>query len=907
MSQYFQKQGRALLGNGYLIIPIKPGHKRPALSSWQHARLGAADLSSFPGHGVGVLCGQGAHPIAAIDIDTTNAALAEKFANWCLDNLGVTCERVGNAPKVLLVYRAECEGWGKAISAAYSQCWVQGPRGLWYSEGWREVEEKGKTKVEHTGQIHRVEVLGNGQQFVAYHIHPDTNQPYEWTDLLGGIEYVRADDLPILTESQVRQALAKFEELAKSLGLQAFPVATSTSAPKAPKERTPADDEDFFGRVNEAALQSLGSWVPVLFPSAREYGEGYRVSSIDLQRDLEEDLSIVPDGIVDFGVADMGDERKGKRTPIDLVLEWAPVQFDDPLDAPIRPFEAAIWLCDQMTVSKEDLGFGLRRQREKQAERQAKRLSFDALAEKVEACDDSIALLDEVAKIARDVILDTPALHTEVAALLKSRYKEITGLTLQTADLTKALREPKPPTVKARRPLTEFGNAERMLDKYGNGLMYVPELDTWYVWTGVYWRPSPTVELEHLAKETVKALANEVGEHPEPAEFFKWCATSQQAKMVRNMVTLAQSDPRVYVPVAELDKHTRYIGAQNGIVDLHTGELLPPDPEMRITQTVACAYDPEATAPLWEQTVSEVFNDDKDLVEFFQRLIGYSISGDPIESVMVIPYGNGANGKSTLLGTIRDLFGGYAKAAEASSFVSDGKGSGGAGGAREDLLRLKGARFVYVNEPDENSELREGAVKAMTGGDAVTARGLYSKRSVDFKPSWVAFMPTNHKPIIKGSDHGIWRRLMLLPFTRTFDSDPTVKKDPHRDQKLKAEAQGILNWVVKGYLAYRETGLKTVGTVLEARNNYREDMDLLAEWLNECVDVGPYHMDTTANLWSSWEQFAKNRGLLLYVKNSVQLGRRLENRFPSTRGAGGVRMRKGLRVRDGFDVVTDLV
>ena len=101
---YFQKQGRALLANGYLIVPIKPGHKRPALSNWQTSRLGASDLSAYPHHGVGILCGQGAHPVAAIDIDTTDEVLALQFSAWCHDNLGVTVERVGNAPKVLLVY-----------------------------------------------------------------------------------------------------------------------------------------------------------------------------------------------------------------------------------------------------------------------------------------------------------------------------------------------------------------------------------------------------------------------------------------------------------------------------------------------------------------------------------------------------------------------------------------------------------------------------------------------------------------------------------------------------------------------------------------------------------------------------------------------------------------------------------
>src|SRR5690606_1263030 len=115
-------------------------------------------------------------------------------------------------------------------------------------------ERRGREVLSSTGQIHRVEVLGRGQQFVAYHVHPDTGRPYEWTDLLGGLEYVRADGLPVLTEAQVRAALAAFDEMAAD-SLQAHPGGPAAgSAPAAPRERTPAEDEDFFGRVNEAAL-----------------------------------------------------------------------------------------------------------------------------------------------------------------------------------------------------------------------------------------------------------------------------------------------------------------------------------------------------------------------------------------------------------------------------------------------------------------------------------------------------------------------------------------------------------------------------------------------------------------------------------------------------------------------------
>lgn len=907
---YFPTQGRALLGNGYLIVPIKPGHKRPALASWQHARLGAGDLSSYPGHGVGVLCGQGAHPVAAIDVDTTDAQLAQRFVDWCQEHLGATCERVGAAPKILLPYRAAEAGWGKAISTAFSTAWVQGPDGRWYSEGWAEVVRSGKRMLTSTGQIHRVEVLGRGQQFVAYHVHPDTGRPYEWTDLLGGMEHVRADDLPVLTEDQVRQALLAFDAMAAELaGLQPHPTGPAAgSAPAAPKERTPADEADFFGRVNEAALDGLQAWVPALFPAAREYMGGFRVSSADLHRDLEEDLSIVPEGIVDFGVADMGDERQGKRTPIDLVLEWAPRMLDDPLDAPASPFEAALWLCEMLDVAREDLGFGLRRQRERQERLGKKRDALNQAKGKIAACEDSIELINEVAAQVGE-LADDMALRAELAGLLRQRFKELTGTLLPVADVRTAMAGGRkgPVLNRAKRQMTEFGNAERMLDHFGEGLMFVPEIAAWHTWDGKCWRNAPQVLLEHLAKETVRALADEsktIENDDERVAFFKFCAVSQRAMMVRNMVALASSDPRVVVPVSELDKHNHLLGVGNGAVDLQTGELLPPEREHWITTITPIEYSPTARAPLFEQTVRDVFHGDDEMVAFFQRVVGYSILGQPKEDVMVIPYGSGSNGKSTVLGAIRYALGEHARTANADTFLATGGAGNSAGAAREDILRLRGARFVYVGEPDEGSELREGLIKSMTGGDPMPARGLWSKVTVEVVPTWVAFMPTNHRPIVKGDDHAIWRRLLPVPFTRNFDKDDRVKKDPQRAEKLEREAAGILRWCIDGALAYQRDGLNPPAKVRAAHDEYRQDMDLLAEWLDTCCEVGPSFVASNSELWNSWEYFARSRGELRFIPSSKSLGRRLLSRgFAAARYSHGLRGRGflGLRVRDGLD------
>jgi P4 family phage/plasmid primase-like protien len=191
----------------------------------------------------------------------------------------------------------------------------------------------------------------------------------------------------------------------------------------------------------------------------------------------------------------------------------------------------------------------------------------------------------------------------------------------------------------------------------------------------------------------------------------------------------------------------------------------------------------------------------------------------------------------------------------------------------------------------------------MTGGDTITARTAYAKMSVEVKPTWVVFMPTNHKPIIKGTDNGIWRRLVLLPFERNFDEDKSIQKDPLRQSKLAAELEGILAALVRAAIRFKKTGFFAPAKVQAARDAYRTNMDLLAEWLEECCEVGASFEVPTQHLWASWESYAKSRGLLNYINSSVRLSRRLDGRFETRKGTGGIRMRMGLRLKDDFSEV----
>lgn len=516
----------------------------------------------------------------------------------------------------------------------------------------------------------------------------------------------------------------------------------------------------------------------------------------------------------------------------------------------------------------------------------------------IDSATDMLGLQTKVLPQVAQMLLQQPVLDIEGYALVAAKAKSF-GVTITKTEFKKLVRAERPPSAASTTPLTEFGNTERMIQKYVGSLMYCPDQDQWFVWSGVYWRAAlgGRTEIEHYAKETIKDLPNEINDHvSNQEEFFAFCSMSQRAQMVGNMVKLAQSDKRVCVPSDELDKHTHLLGVKNGVVNLRTGELLSPDPEWRITRVTSCEYNPGAKCPTFEKALRDSFYDDMEMVEYLARAIGYTVLGDPTEELLFIPFGNGANGKGTILNAVRETLGTYGKAADPSTFLSDLQGSS-SGGAREDLVRLRGARFVYVNEPDEAGVLREGAVKSMTGNDAITARALYAKASIEILPTWSIWMPTNHKPIIKGTDNGIWRRLVLLPFERNFKNDPLIEKDDTIKARIKLEHPGILAFIVRAALRYQKHGLVAPEKITSAAAAYRSSQDLLEEWMDESCEIDPANSCTVKTLWESWELFARSRGMLHFISSSLQLSRRLDGKFPAAKGPKGVRIRKGLRVR----------
>jgi putative DNA primase/helicase len=283
-----------------------------------------------------------------------------------------------------------------------------------------------------------------------------------------------------------------------------------------------------------------------------------------------------------------------------------------------------------------------------------------------------------------------------------------------------------------------------------------------------------------------------------------------------------------------------------------------------------------------------------DLQSYVQRVVGYTLTGSVREEALFVLYGTGNNGKSTFRETAHAILGDYALAADAALLTERKK----QGGATEEIARLKGRRLVAVNETAENDHLNEARVKFITSQDTITARNLYG-HLFDFFPTHKAFLSTNHKPIVRGTDEGIWRRVQLIPFMVTIDKS-TVEKD-FRERRLMPEASGILNWALAGLAAYLRDGLNPPEIVLASTQGYRDDMDVVGQWIAQRCEVDANASVPTNIAYSDYSQWAADE--VGWELRKLTFRRHLSDRgFAAAKGTHGQRMIAGLRLKSAQSV-----
>ena len=377
---------------------------------------------------------------------------------------------------------------------------------------------------------------------------------------------------------------------------------------------------------------------------------------------------------------------------------------------------------------------------------------------------------------------------------------------------------------------TDLGNAKRLVRQHGRDLHYVPAWGRWIVWNGQKWAVDETGEVMRRAKSTILALhakASRLTDKKKRADLTKHALHSESRPRLEAMIALAQSEPDISVAADQLDANPWLLNVANGTVDLCSGALRPHRREDLLTKRVDIPYDPQAACPLWTATLDRVLNNNSNLTSFFQRAVGYSLTGITREQTLFFLHGLGANGKSTITRTMLTTVGAYGTQAEPELLLAK-RGDRHPTGVAD----LQGRRMVVSTEVEQGARMAEVLVKQLTGEDRIKAR-LMRQDFFEFEPSFKLWLVANHKPQIRGTDHAIWRRILLIPFVVTI---PESARDKHLLSKLKAELPGILSWAVQGCLDWQRQGLAPPDEVLAATNAYRGEMDVVAGFLDdECV------------------------------------------------------------------------
>jgi putative DNA primase/helicase len=397
---------------------------------------------------------------------------------------------------------------------------------------------------------------------------------------------------------------------------------------------------------------------------------------------------------------------------------------------------------------------------------------------------------------------------------------------------------------------TDATNAARLVREQGQNIRYNSAWKKWLVWNGRYWETDESGALVHeKGLEVVRNIYDELSktdDYRERMEIEKYGMLSESVRRREASIKAAQWNSALNIKSDDLDPDPYLLNVRNGTINVLTGEFRKHRQEDMISKLAKVEYAPGADCPLWKQFIREIMNYKTDLVSFLQTAAGWALTGNIEEQTMFILYGSGANGKTTFLNTILNLLGDYAASTPTESFM---KKSGDQN--TNDISRLRGTRFVTTTEAEMGRRLSEPLIKKITGNDEMTARFLYGEY-FSFTPTFKIFMATNHKPVIKGTDHGIWRRIKLVPFTTTIPED---KQDKSLEIKLKQEASGILNWLLEGTARWRREGLKAPAVILNATDEYRGEMDVIGNFLKERSVQGADYMIRIRELYKAYSDW----------------------------------------------------
>jgi putative DNA primase/helicase len=398
---------------------------------------------------------------------------------------------------------------------------------------------------------------------------------------------------------------------------------------------------------------------------------------------------------------------------------------------------------------------------------------------------------------------------------------------------------------------TDATTAARLFREHGRDIRYNAAWKKWVVWENTHWQMDDGALIHEKGLEMVRNIYNDLlktANYRDRMEIEKYAMLSESVRRRKAFVEAASWIKALNITSDDLDTNPWLLNVRNGTLNLTTGEFREHRQEDMITKIARVDYDPAAECPAWKQFIREIMNYNSDIIMFLQNAAGWALTGDTSEQTMFILFGSGANGKSTFLNTIMYVLGDYAVATPTETFM---KKTGDQ--LTNDIARLRGTRFVTTTEAEQGKRLSEPLIKQITGNDRMTARFLYGE-FFNFVPTFKIFMATNHKPVIKGTDHGIWRRIKLIPFTTRIEEE---KQDKHLEEKLRSEASGILNWLLEGAMRWKREGLRAPAVILNATDEYRGEMDVIGNFLKECCIRVPGATIRIRELFKAYQEWCE--------------------------------------------------
>ena len=448
----------------------------------------------------------------------------------------------------------------------------------------------------------------------------------------------------------------------------------------------------------------------------------------------------------------------------------------------------------------------------------------------------------------------------------------------------------------SRYTLDDTGNAARFYDIFGKSVRYCYPEKRWYYYDSRRWCEDRTGVVRSMVDDVVEAMRGDLdayldamGGNLDTEELEKNYMKHLKKSRSQSSKTAMLAEAEHLSPVLpeDFDRHDYALNTPSGVVDLTNGEILPHDLEQMLTKISLAEFTDRTDCPTWERFLDEIFDGRTELIRFVQKAVGYSLTGSTDEQCMFFCVGDGQNGKSTFMETLADVLGDYAANVQAKTLLSKGTSND----ISSDIARLKGPRFVTCAEPNEGARLDEGLIKQLTGGDRVTARRLYADE-MEFVPQFKIWMGTNHKPIIRGRDYGIWRRLRIIPFDVKIPQD---KIDRRLKYKLRAEYPGILHWAVDGCLAWQREGLAMPQEVENALQDYKNEMDVLSAFLSECT--APFGECQAGELYRVYSAWAKESNE--YLMSATKFGREIGKKFEK-KTIHGVVMYQNVTLKDAY-------